>query len=106
MCLWLVNTQALHEPAVLLGSQRFGVTFFPRLLEAAGFQPFINKEMKKSRYDAQTNVLTFKTDRFSDYAIVYRDAKKGADVVKVDLGVADGSMDYEALLAWVKEHRV
>lgn len=28
------------------------------------------------------------------------------DVVKVGLGVADGSMDYEALLAWVREHRV
>lgn len=28
------------------------------------------------------------------------------DVVKVGLGVADGNMDYEALLAWVREHRV
>ncbi len=28
------------------------------------------------------------------------------DVVNVGLGVADGSMDYEALLAWVREHRV
>lgn len=28
------------------------------------------------------------------------------DVVKIGLGVADGSMDYEALLAWVREHRV
>ncbi len=27
------------------------------------------------------------------------------DVVNVGLGVADGSMDYEALLAWVREHR-
>ena len=28
------------------------------------------------------------------------------DVVKVGLGVADGSMDYDALLAWVREHRI
>ncbi len=28
------------------------------------------------------------------------------DVVKVGLGVANGSMDYEALLAWVREHRI
>ena len=28
------------------------------------------------------------------------------DVVKIGLGVADGSMDYEALLAWVREHRI
>lgn len=28
------------------------------------------------------------------------------DVVMVGLGVADGSMDYDALLAWVREHRI
>ena len=28
------------------------------------------------------------------------------DVVKIGLGVADGSMDYEDLLAWVREHRI
>lgn len=28
------------------------------------------------------------------------------DVVKIGLGVADGSMDYEALLAWAREHRI
>ena len=28
------------------------------------------------------------------------------DVVKIGLGVADGSMDYEALLAWVRDHRI
>ncbi len=27
-------------------------------------------------------------------------------VVNIGLGIADGSMDYEALLAWVREHRV
>ena len=28
------------------------------------------------------------------------------DVVHVGLSVADGSMDYDALLSWIKEHRV
>lgn len=28
------------------------------------------------------------------------------DVVKIGLGVADGSMDYETLLDWVREHRL
>lgn len=28
------------------------------------------------------------------------------DVVHIGLSVADGSMDYEALLAWVREHRI
>lgn len=27
------------------------------------------------------------------------------DIVEIGLGVADGSMDYETLLAWVREHR-
>lgn len=28
------------------------------------------------------------------------------DVVHIGLSVADGSMDYEALLTWVREHRI
>ena len=28
------------------------------------------------------------------------------DIVHIGLSVADGRMDYEALLAWVKEHRI
>lgn len=28
------------------------------------------------------------------------------DIVHIGLSVADGSMDYEALLAWVREHRI
>ncbi len=28
------------------------------------------------------------------------------EVVEIGLGVADGSMDYEALLFWVREHRI
>lgn len=43
MCLWLVDTQPLHKPAVLLGSQRFGFTFFPGPLEAAGFQSLVQQ---------------------------------------------------------------
>ena len=36
-------------------------------------------EFLPATYDAQTNTLTFKTDKFSDYAIVYKDAKKAAE---------------------------
>lgn len=28
------------------------------------------------------------------------------DIVRIGLGVADGSLDYEALLAWVRGHRI
>ena len=28
------------------------------------------------------------------------------DVVHIGLSVADGSMDYDALLAWIREHRI
>ena len=43
MCLWLVHTQTLHEPAVLLGCQTSGFTFVPRPLEAAGLQPLVQQ---------------------------------------------------------------
>ena len=33
-------------------------------------------EILKSEYNAQTNKITFKTDRFSTYAIIYEDTKK------------------------------
>ena len=36
-------------------------------------------EFLPATYDAQTNTLIFKTDKFSDYAIVYKDAKKAAE---------------------------
>ena len=41
--LGLVNAQALHEQAVLLGCQRSGFTFFPGPLEAAGLQPLVQQ---------------------------------------------------------------
>ena len=43
MCLWLVHTQTFHEPAILLRSQCPRFAFFPRPLEAAAFQPFIQQ---------------------------------------------------------------
>ena len=43
MCLWLIHTQSLHEPAVLLGCQTSGFTFVPRPLEAAGLQPLVQQ---------------------------------------------------------------
>lgn len=44
MCLWLIHAQTLHEPAVLLGSQTFGLTLVPWPLEYAGLQPLIQQE--------------------------------------------------------------
>ena len=44
MCLGLVYAQTLHEPAVLLGSQTFGLTLVPWPLEYAGLQPLIQQE--------------------------------------------------------------
>ena len=43
MGLWLVHTQAFHEPAILLRSQCPRFAFFPRPLEAAAFQSFIQQ---------------------------------------------------------------
>ena len=43
MCLWLVYTQTLHEPAVLLRGQRPCLAFLPGPLEAAGFQTLVQQ---------------------------------------------------------------
>ena len=40
----LVYAQSLHEPAVLLGSQRPGFAFFSWPLEAAGLQPLVQQD--------------------------------------------------------------
>lgn len=44
MGLWLVNTESLHEPAVLLHGKGFGLAFFPRPLEDARFQTLVEEK--------------------------------------------------------------
>ena len=41
--LWLIHTQTLHEPAVLLGCECLCFTFLPGPLEGAGFQPLVEQ---------------------------------------------------------------
>ena len=43
MCLWLVHTQALHEPAILLGRQGSCFAFLPWPLEAARLHPLVQE---------------------------------------------------------------
>ena len=43
LCLWLIHTQTLHEPAVLLGCEHLCFTFLPGPLEAAGLQPLVQQ---------------------------------------------------------------
>ena len=43
MRLWLIHTQTLHKPAVLLGCQASGFTYIPGPLKAAGLQPLVQK---------------------------------------------------------------
>ena len=50
--LWLVDAQAFHEPAVLLGRQRSGFPFRTGPLEAAGFQPLV-KQHKSVAFPVQ-----------------------------------------------------
>ena len=44
MRLWLVHTQPLHKPAVLLRCQCPGFTFFTGPLERAGLQPLVQQD--------------------------------------------------------------
>ena len=43
VCLWLIHTQTLHEPAVLLGCQASCFAFVPGPLEAAGLQSLVQR---------------------------------------------------------------
>lgn len=44
MCLGLIHTQTLHEPAVLLRCQCPGFAFLPGPLEAASLQPLVQQD--------------------------------------------------------------
>ena len=44
MCLWLVHTQTLHEPPILLRRQSSGFACLPGPLEGAGLQPFVQQD--------------------------------------------------------------
>ena len=48
MRLWLVHTQTLHEPPVLLGCQAPCFAFVPGPLEAAGLQPIVQQHKSVS----------------------------------------------------------
>lgn len=43
MRLWLIHTQSLHKPPVLLGCQASGFAFVSWPLEAAGLQPLVQQ---------------------------------------------------------------
>jgi len=42
VCLWLLDTQSFHQPAVLLSSNAERLVLTPRPLELALFKPFVD----------------------------------------------------------------
>ena len=44
VCLWLLDTQSFHQPAVLLSSNAERLVLTPRPLELALFKPFVEQE--------------------------------------------------------------
>lgn len=61
-------------------------------------------EFLPTTFDSQTNTLTFETNKFSDYAIVYKDTKKAADETEKPSNTASGTSpqtgDSVRLLPW------
>ena len=61
-------------------------------------------EFLPTTFDAQTNTLTFETNKFSDYAIVYKDTKKAAEEASKPSNTANGTTpqtgDSASLLPW------
>lgn len=60
--LWLLHAQALHEPPVLLGSERPGFAFLSRPLEAARLQTLVQQQKSVAfpiqRFDAIPTTAT------------------------------------------------
>lgn len=57
-------------------------------------------EFLPTTYDAATNMLTFETDKFSDYAIVYKDTKNNKNPLNTATGTTPRTGDDSRLWLW------
>ena len=99
-----IRDEALLESALETAFSGFdGHEFYPTKEEKGarlGFSLISNHAF----VDGNKRIGMYVMIAFLEVNGVYLDATN-EDVVEAGLGVADGSMDYEALLAWVRRHR-
>ena len=100
-----VRDEGLLESALETAFSSFGGQEFDPTKEEKGARLGYNLISNPAFVDGNKRIGVYVMLTFLEVNGIRLDCTN-ADVVKIGLGVADGSMDYEDLLAWVREHRV
>ena len=100
-----VRDQGLLESALETAFSGFGGQEFYPTKEEKGARLGYNLISNHAFVDGNKRIGVYVMLTFLEVNGIRLDCTN-EDVVKIGLGVADGSMDYEALLAWVREHRI
>ena len=100
-----VRDEGLLESALETAFSGFGGQEFYPTKEEKGARLGYNLISNHAFVDGNKRIGVYVMLTFLEVNGIHLDCTN-EDVVKIGLGVADGSMDYEALLAWVREHRI
>ncbi|MBQ8834750.1 MAG: type II toxin-antitoxin system death-on-curing family toxin [Oscillospiraceae bacterium] len=100
-----VRDEGLLESALEAAFSGFGgVEFYPTK-EEKGARLGYNLISNHAFVDGNKRIGMYVMLTFLEVNGIHMDCTN-EDVVTVGLGVASGNMDYEALLSWVREHRL
>ena len=100
-----VRDEGLLESALETAFSGFGGQEFYPTKEEKGARLGYNLISNHAFVDGNKRIGVYVMLTFLEVNGIHLDCTN-EDVVKIGLGVADGSMDYEALLVWVREHRI
>lgn len=100
-----VRDEGLLESALETAFSSFGGQEFYPIKEEKGARLGYNLISNHAFVDGNKRIGVYVMLTFLEVNGIRLDCTN-EDVVKIGLGVADGSMDYEALLAWVREHQI
>ena len=100
-----VREEGLLESALEVAFSGFGGQEFYPTTEEKGARIGFNLISNHAFVDGNKRIGMFVMLIFLEVNGIRMDCTNH-DVVKAGLGVASGEMDYEALLQWVREHRI
>ena len=99
VCLWLLNTQSFHQPAVLLSSNAERLVLTPRPLELALFKPLVEQEkavaLPVERFDSVGSPAAEQKQRVGTRVkteLLFNDGCQSIDPT-AKIGVATGEVD-------------
>ncbi len=100
-----VRDEGLLESALETAFSSFGGREFYPTKEEKGARLGYNLISNHAFVDGNKRIGVYVLLTFLEVNGIYLDCTN-EELVAIGLGVADGSMDYEALLAWVRAHRI